>query len=274
LTSARPISDRTNTRQEVYHPAERAGWRLVPRLMPSIEGRGLDPPSRHELPTSNDTPSRLPSLPTSAALLMALAGPPLFVLAPDRLFGESPSLGIQVVVQLLFCGLAASVVWVAVRVERLSLRSIGVRRPDWSTLVSGILLCVTMLYVLPLVTTPLLNVMGSHGLEAGLQRLAPLPVWFRVIVGITGGIIEETLYRGYAVERLTSITGRRWLGGAISTVAFGLAHIPMWGVGFALGADLPFGILMTAFYLWKRDLLANILAHSTGAVVGLLTRVP
>ena len=63
-------------------------------------------------------------------------------------------------------------------------------------------------------------------------------------------------------------------GGAFSAIAFGLAHIPAWGTGFALGADLPFGIVMTLFYLWKRDLLADILAHSTALVVGILTAVP
>jgi hypothetical protein len=44
---------------------------------------------------------------------------------------------------------------------------------------------------------------------------------------------------------------------------------------------MPFGVLMTVFYLWRRDLLANMLAHSTGtgggdagggAVIGKRTR--
>ena len=42
-------------------------------------------------------------------------------------------------------------------------------------------------------------------------------------------------------------------------------------LAFALGADLPFAIVMTVFYLWRRDLLANILAHSGGLVVSLVT---
>ena len=213
-------------------------------------------------------------LPTSLALLVALAGPPLFVVIPDRLIGESPSPGVLAVLQLLYCGLAGFVVWLVIRVEHLTLRSIGVRRPGWSTVVSAILVTLGVLYLLPLITTPLVKALGSEGFETGLRRLARLPAWFRVLAGITGGIVEETLYRGYAVERLGTITGRRWLGGALSAIAFGLAHIPAWGTGFALGADLPFGIVMTLFYLWKRDLLANMLAHSTALVVGVLTAVP
>jgi len=217
--------------------------------------------------------SGLPKLPTSLALLAALVGPPLFVLVPNWLFGRHPALAIQVILQAAYCGLAALVVWVVVRREHLSLESIGVRRPDLTTLISGGLLWGS-LYLLPLMTQPLVNALGTDGLEAGLKELALLPVWFRVIVGLTGGIVEETLYRGYAIERLAAITGRRWLGGAISATAFGLAHIPWWGVGFALGADLPFGIVMTIFYLWRRDLVANMIAHSGGLTVAMLTVAP
>jgi len=211
---------------------------------------------------------------TIVGLVVALAGPPLFVVVPDLLLGANPSLGVQVILQFLFCGLAGFIVWVVISRERLPLQSIGLRRPDWSTLISAILILGVSLYVLPLMTAPLLNAIGKDGLRTGIQRLASLPVWFRTVVGATGGIVEETLYRGYAVERLATITGRPWLGATASVVAFGLAHIPAWGTGFALGADLPFGILMTLFYLWKRDLLANILAHSTALVVEMLIAIP
>ena len=96
-------------------------------------------------------------------------------------------------------------------------------------------------------------------------------MWFRVLLGISGGAIEEIFYRGYAIERLATITGRPWLAGLIAAVIFGLSHIPYWGLGFALAADPPFGLLMSAFYLWRRDLLANIFAHSTGLVIAMLT---
>jgi hypothetical protein len=142
--------------------------------------------------TVNDKLPRLPKLPTSLVLLMALAGPPLFVALSDHLFGEFPSLGIQVVLQVFYCGLAGIVIWVVVRHERLPLRSIGVRRPDWSTLVSGALLCGVGLFVLPLITAPLLNAMGTDGLQAGLEKLTPLPTWFRVTVGVTVRRIFQT----------------------------------------------------------------------------------
>ena len=111
-------------------------------------------------------------------------------------------------------------------------------------------------------------------MTAEVARLAALPAWFRVFLGATSGVVEETLYRGYAIERLAAIAGRRWLGAALAALAFGLAHIPAWGVGYALAADLPAGIVLVLFYLWRRDLIANMLAHSTALIIALFTSVP
>jgi membrane protease YdiL (CAAX protease family) len=203
-------------------------------------------------------------------LLIALGGPSLFVFASDLAFGRSPRLAVQVVLQLLYCTLPLLIGWIVIRHERLPLRSIGLRRPHWSTVLWGLLLW-GAIALLPLISAPLLDVLGTAGVAEGIQRLVVLPMWFRVVVGLTGGIVEEVLYRGYAVERLAALTGRPWLAAAASVLVFTLAHVPAWGLGFALGADLPFAIVMTVFYLWRRDLLANILAHSSGLVVSLLT---
>jgi uncharacterized protein len=115
---------------------------------------------------------------------------------------------------------------------------------------------------------------GREGAAAGTAALTALPLWFRIIVGATGGIVEETLYRGYAVERLARLTGRRWLGASLATLAFGAAHIPAWGVGFAAVADLQAGVVLVLFYLWRRALVANMLAHSTALIVAMFTIVP
>ena len=206
---------------------------------------------------------------TLAGLALALLGPSLFVVISDGLFSPTPRLAVQVVLQLLYCLLPVAIVWIVIARERLPLRSIGLRRPTWRTVAWGVLLWAGV-WVLSLLTAPLLRLTGTAGLDEGLQRITVMPIWFRIVAGLTGGLVEETLYRGYAVERLSTLFGSPWLGGLIAVTAFTLAHVPTWGLGFALAADLPFGIAMTLFYLWKRDLLANSLAHSAGLVVGLL----
>ena len=92
-----------------------------------------------------------------------------------------------------------------------------------------------------------------------------------MFLAVTRGAVEETLYRGYAIERLSAMIGRRWFGALAATIAFGLAHVPNWGVRFSRAADLPFGVVTTLFYLWRRDLAANAIAHSTALVVSLVS---
>lgn len=214
-----------------------------------------------------------PRIWTAVGLLVALAGPPALVVAEGRIFGDAPGIGVQTLMQVIFCGLAGVVLLIVRRGERLPLRSIGARWPNASTVVTALLI-IAAGFVLEQVTAPWAIAVAPEGLAAGVARLAVWPAWFRLFVGATSGIVEETLYRGYAVERLAAITGRTWLGALIATLAFGAAHIPFWGVGFAMVADLPAGVLLVLFYLWRRDLLANILAHSAGLIIRLFTSVP
>lgn len=209
-------------------------------------------------------------LATILTLGVVVLGPPLFVIVPGWLWPNPTVLGL-LALQLLYCGLVPFVFWVVLARERSPLRSIGLQRPTAATwLWAGALLAFVSL-VLPVVTTPLVNAIGRPGLGAGLDAIAAWPLWLRIFFGVTGGIVEETLYRGYLVERIQTITGRASIAAAVSIAVFTLAHVPMWGVGFAVAADLPFAIVMTLSYLWRRDLIANAVAHSGGLVVSLST---
>ena len=65
-------------------------------------------------------------------------------------------------------------------------------------------------------------------------------IFGNVLVGPTA---EEILYRGYAMDRIEALTGRIWLAGAISTIVFGLAHAPFWGLGPALTTAVAGAVL-------------------------------
>ena len=74
------------------------------------------------------------------------------------------------------------------------------------------------------------------------------------------GVVEEILYRGYAIETLKDLTGSYAVAAVVSTLIFGFAHAPLWGWGPAVSATAS-GIVATAVYLWTRDLNALIISH-------------
>jgi uncharacterized protein len=211
---------------------------------------------------------------TLAGVGLALGGPPIVAAISPEVTGGTVSLALMVLLHLVFCGIAGLVLFIILRRECLPLSSVGLRRPDWSTLLTAGLLTLSGFLLQALVIGPLIEFCGREGVDDGMRQLAALPLWFRLFVGATSGAVEELLYRGYAIERLTALTGRRGIGAALATLGFAVAHVPSWGLGFALIGDLPFGILMTAFYLWRRDLLANMLAHSAGLVFAMVKLVP
>ena len=206
---------------------------------------------------------------TAVGLALALGGPPV-IAAWSGTYGAAASLGIQLALQLLFSTLAVVVLLVVSRWEQLPLTSIGLRRPDVMTVAVAVTILLLAYYVLPLLTRPLLRVLGLGGVERGLEALANQPCWWRVCLALTSGPVEELLYRGYAVERLGTLTGRLPLGGLLAATAFGLAHTPFWGLGPALAVNLPFGVLMVAAYIWRRDVFATAIAHTGLLLIGLL----
>lgn len=211
---------------------------------------------------------------TLAGVSLAVGGPPALAAISPAVTGDTTNLALMVFLQLMFCGIAGLVLLIMLRHERLSWSSVGLRRPDWSTLLTAGLLLASGLLLQALVIAPLVALWGREGVDEGIGQLAALPPWFRLFIGATSGAVEEFLYRGYAIERLGALTGRRIVSAGLATLGFALAHVPTWGFGFALIGDVPFGIMMTAFYLWRRDLVANMVAHSAGLVYAMATVGP
>ena len=86
---------------------------------------------------------------------------------------------------------------------------------------------------------------------------------------MTAGIVEDTLFLGYAFTRLTRITGSQWLAGMVASAVLSLLHLPNWGVGPVLTYFVAVGLAMS-FFAWRRDLLANIVAHTIVDGMGLV----
>ncbi|MAU01798.1 MAG: hypothetical protein CL608_32075 [Anaerolineaceae bacterium] len=58
------------------------------------------------------------------------------------------------------------------------------------------------------------------------------------------------------------MTGRSWLAALITVLAFTLLHLFGWDWIHVVTAVLPSGIMLTLFYLWRRNLALNVIIHA------------
>jgi membrane protease YdiL (CAAX protease family) len=145
--------------------------------------------------------------------------------------------------------------------ERRSLLSIGLGRPTWSAIRYGAAMT-SGLMVLAMVAGALVQAAGLPVQDEGQAELVmALPIGLQIFVVLSAGFTEEVLFRGYAIERVTELTGSRWLGALIPIFVFGAVHAPFWGIGHALIAGMT-GLWLTLIYRWRRDLWTNIAAHA------------
>ena len=144
--------------------------------------------------------------------------------------------------------------------ERRPLASIGLGRPSWRAIRFGGSVVIGLI-VLAALAGLAVESTGLAVPEQPEQLVLSLPVWLQVLVVATAGFTEEVLFRGYAVERMTELTGSRWIGAFLPVLVFGAVHAPFWGLGHALIAGMT-GFWLTLLYLWRRDLWTNITAHA------------
>lgn len=193
---------------------------------------------------------------TITGLLIALLGLPAVVTA-SRLLAENPkSDGAIVIREVAILALTAFLIWIVVKGERRPLSSIQLRFDQLGrSLAWGIGLAVVCfgVLVLCLVGFSALGIRYGEG-----ASIAPsLTVAFLTV--LRAGISEEVFYRGFAISRLEEMAGSKWIAAAISLVLFAGFHYRQGWPGIFLAFTI--GAVLTAFFLWKRNLLAAIFAH-------------
>jgi uncharacterized protein len=174
-------------------------------------------------------------------------------------------LGLRLAREAVWWAFAAIIlVWV-VRVERLPLSSIELKRPTFGTIGWGLGFFVLMTSVM-LSFAVIILALGMHQDMATTRSFIAVPLWLQCATMIRTGVCEEILYRGYPVERIGGLTGRRWIGALVALAAFVAAHI---GWGLSQFVVVAFGgVLLTILYLWKGDLPACMIAHALTHLVG------
>ena len=141
-------------------------------------------------------------------------------------------------------------------------QQIGWTRRRWPREVAwGILLFFPSVFVVSLL---------EHGLRsAGLSALTKLPSFLSAsgvggailasVLVIVVAIVEETVFRGYLILRLQTVTGRTGAAVLLSSVIFSLGH----GYEGTAGMISVFalGMIFAPVYLWRQSLVAPIVMH-------------
>ena len=202
------------------------------------------------------------------ALGVPLLGLPTGMLSElARRFGPTGSVEGTLAREGFFWILTALVVLVLVIGERLPPSAIGLKRPRWSTLLWGVAGFVAIYLCEPLGAF-LLNSVGGKVPQQTIAGFTALPIWLLFLIVLRAGVCEEILFRGYGIERLTALTGSRIIGAVAPGLIFMVGHMQAFGPRYLLFI-LPTTVVLTALYLWRRDLIANMIAHFLTDAVGL-----
>ena len=95
-----------------------------------------------------------------------------------------------------------------------------------------------------------------------LQEIATVPIILRIALVLTAGICEEFIYRGFAIEEMTCLTGKRWLSAVIAWAFFTGGHAHLYHLSAALIVPGTLGAVLTVLYLWQGNLASCALIHA------------
>lgn len=194
---------------------------------------------------------------TLIGLALALFALPAVVILFRRIAPDPTAGGAVALREIAILALVGVLIWIVRTRERLPLSSIGIgptglaRSLVWSLL---------LILLIAVGLAACLGLFALMGVKYG-QGAAPLSVsmWATALTVVRAGIAEEIFYRGYAIERIEALTGSRWLAAFVPLLAFAAFHYRQGWAGIFVA--LVLGAILTGFYMWKRNLVANMVAH-------------
>jgi uncharacterized protein len=203
------------------------------------------------------------SLFTWMGLLVSLFGF-IAVRLAFRAFGAPDSITASLCREFAVWVMAAFLIVLVRFGERLPLRSIGLgtaplrQSVRFGCILTG--LCGVTAWIVILFT--------GYGHGPGSAEFNKVPIWLETLAVVRAGIVEELFFRGYAIERLESIGCGRVLSAAIPLAIFAGTH---WTGGIPnVIIALVVGAVLTVFYMWRRDLVANMIGHGLSDFLGLV----
>lgn len=173
-------------------------------------------------------------LPSVIGICVALGAPILLASFGDKIYSNSNSLIGKVLQQIILVIILFIVVVIVVFWEQQPLSSLGLHSLRWQSILWGLIFAGFLIFIYSPCLIWTIQKLGLTGFETGLAKLSSLPIWYLILATVIGGLL--------------------------ALVAFGLAHVPLWGWIASL-TTIVSGGLLTIFYLWTGDLLTAIVAH-------------
>ena len=164
---------------------------------------------------------------------------------------------------------AVLILYVMTRAGDQPLEAFGIRKVRLATFGWGFL-CFLASAIFSAITLFAFSRFGIGQDKATLMALASRPAPIILLIAATAGIAEEIIFRSVLITELEAATGLRWIAALVSLAVFALAHVGGWGPSQIIFAAVP-GLVLTLFFLWKRDLWICIIAHFLTDAAGLLS---
>jgi membrane protease YdiL (CAAX protease family) len=169
--------------------------------------------------------------------------------------------------------------WISIRLRGLRWKDVGltVNQPLLKLLAIGLAVGIVMEALELFATQPLLTRLLHQGPDLHqLQRLVGNPhllILGTVLAWVLAAFGEETVYRGYLLNRCADLFGRSavgWIASAVTiTLLFGLAHFPQGPTGIVENV-IDGAILAALYFATGRNLWAPIIAHGIQDTVDVL----
>jgi membrane protease YdiL (CAAX protease family) len=173
-----------------------------------------------------------------------------------RMVNPAPGTALLTTRELVMFASVIALLLLIRRGEKLPLSSVGLgTSPWWKSLLWGLLAAIVCGGLAVIVV----KVMGfSHdGTSATFDRA---PLWLVTLIQFRAGVAEELFYRGYPIERFRAMGLGTLASAAIPLIIFAAGHYTG-GVANVVVA-LVMGAILSGFYLWRRDLVACMFAHT------------
>ena len=144
----------------------------------------------------------------------------------ERLFGNPSNLPMAFAGLGLLWAIAAAVVAIVFFWERRPLASLWLQPFRWQSIAWGFALVAVHYAVIFPVSEWVRHAAGLSGFSQGMESVMQFPMSYRITAFISAGVVEELLFRGYTITRLTMLTGNVWLAGALALGGFAALHVP------------------------------------------------